>query len=178
LLHFSRRLRLRAREVSLRVGAAGCQVSSCSPLLVRGNSGYSVWSEKLLSRGSCASLAREAARAISGPPGGGKLTSGLQRSLARFARQIFRSETVHVVFRMVFEVSGFGSLEIGFVQVGGHFAALFEENPNPGSGCFASRLVLSGCQASSCSPLHVAGMPKPPSPTSPSTVNVFHNGVP
>jgi hypothetical protein len=64
-------------------------------------------------------LAREAARAISGPPGlgGRELTSIVQRSLARFARHIFWSEIVHVGFRMILEVSGIGSLEIGVVQV-------------------------------------------------------------
>ena len=89
-----------------------CGITSCGPLFFR-----SVLQGKLLSRGSCASLAREAARAISGPPGGGELTSIMQRSLARFARQFFRSETVHIGFRMILEVSGIGSLEIGVVQV-------------------------------------------------------------
>jgi hypothetical protein len=41
----------------------------------------------------------------------------MQRSLARFARKIFRSETVHIEFHTILEVSGIGSLENGFVQV-------------------------------------------------------------
>jgi hypothetical protein len=41
----------------------------------------------------------------------------MQRSLARFKRRIFRSETVHIGFRMILEVSGIGSLEIGVAQV-------------------------------------------------------------
>jgi hypothetical protein len=76
---------------------------------------YSVLSENTrVLREPCAS---SCASDFGAPGGAGEHTSIVQRSLACFVCQFFRSETIHSGFCMILEVSGIGSLEIGVLQV-------------------------------------------------------------
>ena len=58
-------------------------------------------------------LAREAARAISGPRGG----RGAYQHYAEIVGALRAPITIHIGLRMILEVSWIGSLEIGVVQV-------------------------------------------------------------